>query len=206
MTKSDNKGIVFRCLFAFILFLTASFIFFKTDSYAASFTHKHTDACYNEVQAYAKHTLRNLYEDTTAHCGNCGCQRTFRVSSWTENCSGPCGSRYAGCTISCTVCGHINHKDRIDQPSGHYYTTRGLVCGKDETSSTAATVTLAPITITPTNTSVVIDAAVAVEDPNFALADAPYDFGNGYGSSSTFEVTENGTYTVNVMDNLVQRF
>lgn len=200
MFKSVNKGVIFRCLFAFFLFLTLSFLFFSNDSYAASFTHKHSPECYAEVQQYASHSLRNHYDQTTHHCPRCGTMKTFRVSVWTETCTGPCKPVQVAYTVTCTSCGYVETDDEVEQPSGHYYTVRTTVCGKNETDSPAATVSLAPVSVAPTNTSVMLDTSVNVEDANFSLAEAPYDFGAGYGTSPTFEVTENGTYNVNVMD------
>lgn len=201
MFKSVNKGVIFRCLFAFFLFLTLSFLFFSNDSYAASFAHKHTDACYGEVQALAHHWHSSFMAKEVHHCPVCGTMKNFSVKVYTRYCDGPCEPiEYAYHTV-CSSCGYVDRWDDAGTETDHYYTKRALICGKTETANTpAATVSFTPSTTAPTNTSVIIDASVEVFDDNFALSDAPYDFGLGYGTSPTFEVTENGTYTINVKD------
>ncbi|MBP5599866.1 MAG: hypothetical protein J6X48_06305, partial [Lachnospiraceae bacterium] len=123
------------------------------------------------------------------------------VKVYTRYCDGPCEPiEYAYHTV-CSSCGYVDRWDDAGTETDHYYTKRALICGKTDTiSSPAATVSFTPSTTAPTNTSVILDASVEVFDDNFALADAPYDFGAGYGTSSSFEVTENGTYTINVKD------
>lgn len=181
--------------------ISVGFLFSKTDAEAASFGHVHTSECYQTVTGTCTngHTSHES-KTNTYHCNSCGRMTTFSETVYWDVCdNGYTGRRDFGYRQVCSVCGYVRSDDPSDTHHSHSYSTTALVCGKTESTS-AADVSLSVATPGFSNTSVVIDAGVNVNDSNFSLAPEPYDFGQGYTSNSTFEVTENGTYTVNVKD------
>lgn len=185
-----------------ILFGASLVLFFpKTDAEAASFGHVHTSSCYQTVTGTCTsgHTSHER-KTNTYHCVSCGRMTTHSETVYWDVCdNGIIGRDDFGYRQVCSVCGHVRSDDPSDRHHSHTYSTTACVCGKSESTS-AADVSLNVATPGFSNTSVILDAGVSVQEDGFSLAAEPYDFGEGFTSNSTYEVTENGTYTVSVKD------
>lgn len=182
-----------------ILFL----VFFLSDNQAkaSSFPHVHTAECYAETEGTCNHYLKDTINSNTYHCPNCGVERSFTQIIYWDMCpSGTYPSRDVAYKQYCSVCGKTLRNDSPSPASSHPIRVTSVVCGKETAS--AAEVSLGVAFAAPTNGTVTLTAGVNVNDANFSLAGAPYNFGSGYTSDSSYEVSENGTYSVSVMDSL----
>ena len=169
---------------------------------AATLCHVHTDACYGQVtKTCDSHRLWNEYRTDSFHCNNCGVFRDFHVSLWWDVCeNGLIGNRETGRYESCNTCGYVRKDDNSwVETQSHTYTTKGLICGKD-TTTPVASLSLSASTTSATNGTVTISATVSSLDSSFQASATPLDFGNGFGSATSMEVSENGTYTVTLTD------
>ncbi len=183
-----------------IIFSLLVFFSFALNAEAASFNHVHTDSCYQSVtkQCTNHHIKTSLYYETK-HCFTCQYQLDHLVSCYDDVCdSGLIADRNVGYKVQCTKCGAYRLNSYTTEPTGHAYTTSEIACGMTA-DSTAATISLSAASDAPTNGSVTLTAGVDICDSTFSLAEAAYDFGNGYTSSNSTEVTENGTYLVTVL-------
>jgi hypothetical protein len=169
---------------------------------AATLCHVHTDACYGQVtKTCDSHRLWNEYGIDSFHCNNCGVFRDFHISLWWDVCeNGLIENRETGRYESCNTCGYVRKDDNSwVETHSHTYTTKGLICGKD-TTTPVASLSLSVSTSSPTNGTVTISANVSSLDSSFQASATPLDFGNGFGSATSMEVSENGTYTVTLTD------
>lgn len=183
-----------------ITLFSAIWMLMGVDAEAASFGHVHTAYCYASDSIYCtQHVRTETYRTEVYHCTNCLEQTLHNETVYSDTCRGGyMKPEIIGWKQVCSVCGNVR-KDDNPSESPHWHTVTKLVCGKTESSS-AADVSLNISTPGFSNTSVILDAGVMVNDGNFQLAAEPYDFGQGYTSNSTYEVTENGTYTVSIKD------
>lgn len=173
----------------------------KTDA-EASFHHVHTSACYGQQEVLCtNHRIFDEWHYHTYHCNTCQKMTTFKEIVWWDEClNGYRDNHDVAYLQTCTECGSTRRDEDPGDPRSHYVTQTVLKCGKTESSS-VATVSLNVRNSAPTNGSVIIDAGVSASEAGFGLASAPYNFGNGYTSNSSYEVTANGTYTVSVKRN-----
>lgn len=192
---------LYRVMFFAVSVLAMTIFAGKTEAHAASFTHTHTDSCYQlTTGTCTNHDMYNQYTTNSYHCNKCGCFRTFHVSIWWDKClSGLVPDRDMAYYESCNTCGYVRKDQNPGAPGGHSYTYKALICGKEDTTEIAR-IGLSLASAAPTNQGVTLCASVDALDSEFALAANPYDFGNGFQGDSSFTVTENGTYTVSVMD------
>lgn len=196
MIKNKISGRLLK-VFAAAAIIILFVIFAKENAYAASFSHVHTDSCYTNVTKTCSHRVEDEIKYPSFHCDNCGTTRMFVEIVYWEVC--PSAGRIRDAyTEYCTVCGSYRKNDGIS-PGSHTYTAKSLTCGMDE-STPVAEISIGAVSTAPTNGSVTLNINVSGGDSSFALADAPYDFGQGYTSNPSFDVTENGTYTATVMD------
>lgn len=165
----------------------------------ASFHHTHTEDCYEmDTFVCSNHHLRDYTGTNTYHCFTCQKMTTFSELIWWDHCdNGYRPMQDVAYQQTCTVCGSMRRDEDPGDPRSHTVTAKVLKCGKTE-ETVAAEVALNIVSPGATNGTVVIDAGVNVLESGFSLAPEAYDFGNGYTSNSTFEVTENGTYSVNI--------
>lgn len=196
MIKNKISGRLLK-VFAAAAILILFVIFAKENAYAASFSHVHTDSCYSSVTQTCSHHVEGEIKYPTFHCNSCGKMQMFvEIIHW-EVCPGA-GRIRAAYTEYCTVCNSYRKSEDIS-PGSHSYSTTSLTCGMDE-NTPVAEISIGAVSTAPTNGSVTLNINVSGGDSGFALADAPYDFGQGYTSNPSFDVTENGTYTATVMD------
>lgn len=196
MIKNKISGRLLK-VFAAAAIIILFVIFAKENAYAASFSHVHTDSCYSNVTKTCSHRVEDEIKYPSFHCNNCGTTQTFVEIVYWEVC--PSAGRIRDAyTEYCTVCGGYRKSEGIS-PGSHTYTAKSLTCGMDE-STPVAEISIGAVSTAPTNGSVTLNINVSGGDSSFALADAPYDFGQGYTSNPSFDVTENGTYTATVMD------
>lgn len=183
----------------FLIIFGTAFIGLKAD--AASFSHVHTDGCYQDEQRICtKHHIWGEDVTNVFHCSTCQQMQTFNMVVYWDVCdNGLAPRRDVAYVETCSVCGTRRRNETPGKPSEHKYTQKVLVCGYTEESS-AASVSVNASSAEPTNSSVTVTVNVNVNDPSFSLAAAPFNFGEGWTSASSFEVTQNGTYPVSVQD------
>ncbi len=171
------------------------------NSHAASFGHVHTDECYQNVtKTCTNHIIRDEIKRTDYHCPGCGVFRSFVEIVYWDICQSGLRNSIDDAYIQyCTVCGTYLRNEAHGKPGSHTYTAREAACGMDE-NTPIANVSLTAASNAPTNGSVTLNVNISGATSEFALAGAPYNFGAGSTSSSSFEVTENGTYTATVTD------
>lgn len=170
---------------------------------AASFSHVHTDACYHEEQdTCSNHYIWAEPGSNVFYCPHCGTMQTFNMVVYWDICrNGLIPKKDIAYVETCSVCGAKRRNETPGTPGGHEYIKKELVCGFTE-EGTAAAVSLGASSSEPTNSSVTIKANVNVKDSSFSLASAPFNFGKGWTTDASFEVCENGTYTVSVQDSM----
>ena len=196
MIKNKISGRLLK-VFAAAAIIILFVIFAKENAYAASFSHVHTDSCYKNVTKTCTHRVEGEIKYPTFHCNTCGTMQTFvEIVHW-EVCP-RAGRINVAYTEYCTVCNTYRKTEDVS-PGSHTYTTKSLACGMDE-NTPVAEVSMSAASTAPTNGSVTLNVNVSGGSAEFALAEAPYDFGQGYTSNSSFDVTENGTYNATVMD------
>lgn len=188
-------------LFAAIAIVITVTLLSSNNSHAASFGHVHTDECYQNVTGICtNHHIKDSRGYHDYHCPGCKVFRSFvEVIFWDHCDNGYHAPRDAAYVQYCTVCGTYLRNEKPGTPGGHSYTARQLVCGMDE-NTPIANIGLNAVSGAPTNGSVTLKVDVSGTTSEFALADAPYNFGAGNTSDPSFEVTENGTYTATVTD------
>lgn len=180
----------------------STFVFSGNTAKAASFGHVHTSACYGTVTKTCNDYRQwTEYTSMDYHCPNCLVITPHKTRiTWLICNNDLVPDRDVAYYQECSKCGRVR---KNDNPEGHShehdYTVTDLVCGKTE-STTAATISASVDNTGITSGNVTIRANVSVLDSGFSLASAPYNFGYGYTSNPSFEVTKNGTYTVSVMD------
>jgi len=198
MIKNKISGRLLK-VFAAAAIIILFVIFAKENAYAASFSHVHTDSCYESVTKTCNHYIQDTIGYPTLHCFNCGQMQPFIEIVYWDVCPNGIKKRVdAAYNQYCQVC-FTNRRNERTTPTSHTYTARDLICGMDE-STPVADVNIAAVSTAPTSGSVTLSINVSGGDPEFALAEAPYDFGQGYTSNPSFDVTENGIYTATVMD------
>ncbi len=200
MLKNVKPLRLFLIQVIFFFFLLGAFPTQRAE--AATLYHAHTSDCYGQVNATcSSHRLWNEYRTDSFHCPNCLTFQDFHVSLWWDVCeNGLTGNRETGRYESCNRCGYVRIDDNSHvETSSHSYTTTGIVCGKS-TSTPVASLSLSTSTSAPTNGTVTIFAEVSSLDSSYLASAAPLDFGNGFGSATSMDVTENGTYTVTLTD------
>ncbi|MCR4678468.1 MAG: hypothetical protein K5679_06895 [Lachnospiraceae bacterium] len=196
MIKNKISGRLLK-VFAAAAIIILFVIFAKENAYAASFSHVHTDSCYKNATKTCTHRVEGEIKYPTFHCNTCGTMQTFvEIVHW-EVCP-RAGRINVAYTEYCTVCNTYRKTEDVS-PGSHTYTTKSLACGMDE-NTPVAEVSMSAASTAPTNGSVTLNVNVSGGSAEFALAEAPYDFGQGYTSNSSFDVTENGTYNATVMD------
>lgn len=189
----------FKSVMLMFTFSVLSLVLWPEAKAEASFHHTHTEDCY-EMDTFicSNHHLRDYTGTNTYHCFTCQQMTTFRELIWWDHCdNGYRPMEDVAYQQTCTVCGSMRRDEDPGSPRSHKVTAKVLKCGKTEETA-AAEVSLNIASPEPTNGTVVIDAGVNVLESGFSLAPEAYDFGNGYTSNSTFEVSENGTYSVNI--------
>ena len=202
MSENKISGRSLR-IFAAIAIIVSFTIFYKEDSHAASFTHVHTDECYQSV---TKTCTDHYYVDRVGyldlHCNNCGTTRSFVNIVYWDVCKNNLRGNIDSAYIQyCTVCGYHRRKETPGPPKSHTYVGRDVICGKDESTS-IANVSLNPASGAPTNGNVTLNVSISDATSEFSLAAAPFNFGAGNTDASSFEVSENGTYSVAVTDSI----
>lgn len=200
MSLYKISGRVLKFFAAIAIVITVTLLS-SNNSHAASFGHVHTDACYENVTKLCdKHYVRDTVGRHDYHCPGCGVFRSFVEIIYGDYCpNGLTRTTSLAYIQYCTVCGTYLRNETPGSPSSHYYTTRDLVCGMNE-STPIANVSLNAVSGAPTNGSVTLSIDVSGTTSEFSLAGEPYNFGAGNTSNPSFEVTENGTYTASVTD------
>ncbi|MBO4678054.1 MAG: hypothetical protein J5626_00130, partial [Lachnospiraceae bacterium] len=200
MSENKISGRFLKFVAAITVIVTFT-IFYKEDSFAASFTHVHTDACYESVKkTCTNHHIKDSVGHTTAHCFTCQAMRDFVQIIYWDICDNYLEPKTDKAYIEyCTVCGAYRRNESKPKPGSHSYIGKDLVCGMTESTS-IANVSLSAVSPAPTNGSVTLKINISDTTSEFALADAPFNFGAGNTSDSSFEVTENGTYSASVTD------
>lgn len=181
-----------------ILFFTAGI---RAEASSGDFYHEHNTNCYQKVYKTCNNdTLRNTYSTDSYHCPRCGTITSFHQSIWWAVClNGYKEPRDIAYYESCNTCGYVRTDDKVDTDLTHTYKVMEAVCGKEAKS--LAHVTFEPDNTVPTNNSVILRAKVEINDSEFGLAQTPFNFGSGYGNLDSIEVSENGVYSVRVLDN-----
>jgi len=198
MFKNTISGRLLK-IFAAAAIIVLFVILAKEDAHAASFSHVHTDACYQEVTKETKHKIEIEYNYPTYHCNTCLVMQPFIEIVYLEKCeAGVCPRRDVAYRQYCSVCNTFRRFETGVERT-HTYTARDIACGMDE-NTPVAEVRFGAESSEPTNGNVTLNLNVSGGDGDFALADAPYDFGAGFTSNPSFEVSENGTYNANVKD------
>lgn len=195
--KNSKRFVKERFVLTAVTFL-AAFSLMKVPVTAASFVHNHTDSCYSNVQRWcdqSDHIVVSSNYTQEGYCPNCGCTVTLECCDYYNTC------RYSrqspmitGTRKMCSRCYSVL-EDGMGDVSGHYYTSRECICGLSE-GQAIAYVSLGADCSEWTNGNVTLNVNVS---GSVALAGSPYNFGGGYGTSSSIEVSENGTYSVSVM-------
>ena len=200
MSENKISGRFLKFVAAIAVIVTFT-IFYKEDSFAASFTHVHTDACYESVKkTCTNHHIKDSVGHTTAHCFTCQAMRDFVQIIYWDVCDNYLEPKTDKAYIEyCTVCGAYRRNESKPKPGSHSYMGKDLVCGMTDSTS-IANVSLSAGSAAPTNGSVTLKINISDTTSEFALADAPFNFGAGNTSDSSFEVTENGTYSASVTD------
>ncbi len=200
MSLYKISGRVLKFFAAIAVVITVTLLS-SNNSHAASFGHVHTDACYENVTKLCdKHYVKDTVGRHDYHCPGCGVFRSFVEIIYGDYCpNGLTRTTSLAYIQYCTVCGTYLRNETPGSPSSHYYTTRDLVCGMNE-STPIANVSLNAVSGAPTNGSVTLSIDVSGTTSEFSLAGEPYNFGEGNTSNPSFEVTENGTYTASVTD------
>lgn len=169
-------------------------------SHATSFGHVHTDACYQSVSKTCNHVIKDNIHYPTYHCSACGEMKTFTEIVYWEICpKRKVADKDVGYISYCNSCGTYRRSDHPGKAGSHSYNERELACGKDE-NTPIANIGLSAVSTAPTNGSVTLKIDVTGTADDFALADAPFDFGAGFTGNSSCDVTENGTYHATVKD------
>lgn len=196
--KISGRVLKFFATIAVVITVT---LLSSNNSHAASFGHVHTDACYQNVtKTCTNHIIRDEITRADYHCPGCGVFRSFvQIIYWDRCESGHRNPIDVAYRQYCTVCGTYLRNENPDPPGSHTYTAREAACGMDE-NTPIANVSLNATSNAPTNGSVTLKVDISGTTSEFALAGAPYNFGAGSTSDSSFEVTENGTYTATVTD------
>lgn len=180
----------------------ATFAFTGNSAQAASFGHVHTSDCYKTVTGTCNnYHIKDVYQTNTYHCTQCQVMTTHKEIVYWDICdSGLSPARDIAYYQECSRCGHVRKDENPDaHHHTHTFTTTQIACGKTENTA-VANVSLSMGDSSFTNGSVTLNADVNIIDSEFSLAGEPFDFGNGFSSDSSFEVTENGTYSVSVKD------
>ncbi|MBR6309558.1 MAG: hypothetical protein IKR39_13235 [Lachnospiraceae bacterium] len=198
MFKNTISGRLLK-VFAAAAIIVLFVIFAKENAHAASFNHVHTDACYQEVTKETKHKIEIEFNYPTYHCKTCQKMQPFVEIVYLEKCeAGICARRDVAYRQYCSVCTtYIRNETGVERT--HTYTARDIACGMDE-NTPVAEVSFGAASSEPTNGNVTLNLSVSGGAGDFALADAPYDFGAGFTSNPSFEVSENGTYNATVKD------
>jgi len=202
MSENKISGRVVKILAAIAVIVSFT-IFYKEDSHAASFKHVHTDSCYKAVtKECTNHKIEVMIQTHEYHCTTCQVMRDFQEIIYWDVCLSGLTSRHdVAYKQTCTVCGARRRYEEPGKIGGHKYTGKSLECGMDENTS-IANISLSPSSTAPTNGSVTLSIGVSDAASEFSLAAAPYNFGAGNTSESSFEVNENGTYNATVTDSL----
>ena len=169
---------------------------------AATIYHKHTGKCYSTVtKTCSAHRIRQENRTDVFHCVKCQDQGNFNVTVWWEICENEIiGMSEVGRVETCARCGYVRKNNPTNwQTDSHTYSSTGLTCGKSD-STPVASLSLSASTSEPTNGTVTISAEVSALDSSYSASENPLDFGNGFGSATSMEVSENGTYTVTLTD------
>jgi len=172
---------------------------FTLQAEASSFSHTHNDNCY-EVQEVtcSNHYITSFSVGSTKHCPVCLVQQPHSVTGYSDVCpEGIVESRLLGYLISCQVCGNLLQNDSIRLNPAHTYSKRVLKCGIEE-GSNLGTVSVSKSSDNWTNGKVTLTVSVTGLSSTLSLASSPYNFGNGYTSSDSFDAETNGTYSVTV--------
>ncbi len=173
---------------------------FPLPAAAAGFSHKHTSSCYKEVtKTCSDHEISVGKETVYRQCPQCGVTGACYYETYTDVCkAGRVGSLYVGGTVTCNNCGYVLEKCDPSTRT-HKYKEKELSCGMG--GKEAATISVGASETGWTNKNVMVSCSVSISDPSFSLASAPYSFnGGGFGGTSSFEVSQNGSYSFTVMD------
>ena len=76
MIKNKISGRLLK-VFAAAAIIILFVIFAKENAYAASFSHVHTDSCYESVTKTCNHYIQDTIGYPTLHCFNCGQMQPF---------------------------------------------------------------------------------------------------------------------------------
>lgn len=168
---------------------------------ASSFTHSHSDSCYEKVtHTCTNHHIESVTEETDHWCVHCQAWPSSDVTSYYEVCdSGLIPKVLLGQTVFCNECRKYTTYFAEPEITPHTYETTEFVC-KIKDGECMADVSCSLSSAAWTNGSVEIKCDVSVKNGSFSLASAPYDWGKGFTSDETFIATDNGTYDVTVKD------
>lgn len=168
--------------------------------YAAStFTHSHNSSCYSTVTFYCNsgHNISKRTENDGAlkHCYTCNAQRSHLLVSHHVSCQYVSGTYVSKAEYVCSVCGRVHAA--WGPGEGHNVSRQELSCGMGE-GAAMGTLSLSADQMGWTNQNVKLNAGINKLNNNLTLAANPYswDGGSTWSSNGQFEVTQNGTYTV----------
>ena len=200
MSINKISGCVFKS-FATIAIIISVTLLRTNNTHAASFGHVHTDECYQTVtKICSDHYIKDTLGSHQYHCNTCKVMTDFTEIVFWNHCRNQLvPSRDVAYRQYCKVCGTPRRNETPGEPGSHSYTARDIACGMDE-NTPIANIGLSADSCAPTNGSVNLKIDVSGTTSEFALAEAPFNFGAGSTSNPSFEVTENGTYTATVTD------
>lgn len=168
--------------------------------YATStFTHSHNSSCYSTVTFYCNsgHNISKRTENDGAlkHCYTCNAQRSHLLVSHHVSCQYVSGTYVSKAEYVCSVCGRVHAA--WGPGEGHNVSRQELSCGMGE-GAAMGTLSLSADQMGWTNQNVKLNAGINKLNNNLTLAANPYswDGGSTWSSNGQFEVTQNGTYTV----------
>lgn len=179
--------------------LSLIILFTPVSAVAASFSHTHSNSCYQtENDLCTTHHIRVYTQVETKHCFNCLVMQPHTVKAYYDQCdAGLIAEVTLGYSEKCNACGSYRKNEPIALRPPHSYEKKTLICSFPEGAG-IADVNLAASETAWTNSNVILSVKVSNMAAGFSLAASPYDFGMGFGNGNSYEVSANGTYTVSV--------